>query len=286
METKPYVVSGDIYLLLSKWAERKNFILPEKGFFQNLRKELQNYLLSLFPNYEYIGEKEIIDHFQATISRYKLPSISLDPVYFPGDFSLALTRTVDKNLVDRGLRHRYGSLNLLKQISPLKTRGLKEVCLIDDVIFSGVLAEKIIKLLSNLGLEVVLVCAGVGISEGLNKINHAREISCARVYKNVVDEVCERDFYLGIPFSGRSLLDSENVSLPYFLPFGKPDKWASIPVQKQKEFSLFCLNQSISLFREIEKSSKKLINCCDIERKVPGQIMNGSYLNFLRSLSL
>ena len=286
METRPYVVSGDIYLLLSKWAKEKNFILPEKEFFQELRQELKNYLGQMFIWYEYISEEEISGHLRFAARRTNLPCVSLDPVYFPGDFPLALTRAVDLNLADRGLRHRFASSSLLKQLKSIKESGVKEVCLVDDVIFSGVLATRVIELLSYLGIKVKSVCAGVGINEGLNRINQSREICCARVYEEVADEVCERDFYLGVPYSGRSLLGEKNIGLPYFLPFGNPTKWASIPEQKQKEFSRFCLWQSIILFREIEKSSQKIISCRDIERQVPGQPQNGLYLNFLKSLNV
>jgi hypothetical protein len=284
METKPYVVSGDIYLLLSNWAKEKKFILPEKKFFQELRQEFKNYFRQIFPRFEYISETEIVNHLRFATSRSNLLSISLDPVYYPDDFPLALTRGVDINLVDRGLRHRFASPSLLKQLSAIKMSGLKEICLVDDVIFSGVLAERVIKLLSQLGLEVVFVIAGVGINEGLKKISKSRSISCARVYNDVIDEVCERDFYLGIPYSGRSLVGVKNIGLPYFLPFGNPAKWALIPEQKQKEFSLFCLKQSIILFSEIEKTSQKIITNSDIERQVPGQPLSGSYLNFLENL--
>ena len=286
METKPYVVSGDIYLLLSNWAKEKNFVLPEKEFFQKLRQEFRNYIQQIFPLYEFISEEEILNHFHSATSRYNIPFVSLDPVYFPGDFPLSITRTVDANLIDCGLRHRFASPNLLNQLKTIKASGQKEIGLIDDVIFSGVLAERVIKLLSRLGLKVIFVCAGVGINEGLNKISQSRNFSCARVYNDVIDEVCERDFYLGIPYSGRSLLSPKNIGLPYFLPFGKPTKWASIPEKKQKEFSLFCLKQSIFLFEEIEKISQKIITGSDIERQVPGQPLNGSYLNFLKSLNV
>lgn len=188
---------------------------------------------------------------------------------------------------DRGLKHRFGSHSLLKQLSLLKDKGFKDVCLVDDVIFSGVLTERVVQSLSHLGISVPVVCAGIGIQEGINRITtSSRSIHCLKTYGDVMDEVCERDFYLGVPYSGRSLCNSQNIGLPYILPYGKPDKWASIPVLSQKPFSEFCINQTTILFEEIEKTSGRIIDCSDIERKVLGQPEKGRYVDFLRNIRI
>ena len=285
MNPKPYVVSADIYLLLSKWAERKNFILPSKEFFLDLREDFSAYMLKMFSDFEFISEEEIFKYVSEVACQSKLPIVSLDPVYFPGDYSLEFTRNVDASGLDRGLKPRFGSDPLPKQLSLLKNKKIKEVCLVDDVIFSGVLIERVIQALSRLGIRVPVVCAGIGIQEGINRIaTSSCQVYCLKTYQEVVDEVCERDFYLGVPYSGRSLWGSQNIGLPYILPYGKPDKWASVPLLFQKTFSRFCLNQTIILFEEIEKSSKRIIDCSDIERKVFDQPEKGRYVDFLKSI--
>jgi hypothetical protein len=285
MKNKPYIVSADIYLLLKKWAEQKNFVLPKKEFFNELRKEFSNYMLKIFSDFEFISEEEILEHMQMTTLRSNLPCVSLDPVYFCCDFSIELTRKVDSQGNDKGLHHRFGSKSLLKQLTQLKSYKIREICLVDDVIFSGALMEKVIKLLSSVGINVPIVCAGIGIQEGVNRIlSTKREVSCAKIYNEVADEVCERDFYLGIPFSGRSLIGNNNIGLTYILPFGNPEKWASIPKNLQKTFSEFCINQTIILFEEIQKNSNKKICCSDIERKVLGQPKTGNFVDFLKSI--
>lgn len=287
MKKKPYIVSADIYLLLSKWAERKNLILPSTQFFSDLRKEFTSYMLKMFPEFEFISEDEIFRYMSEVTRRINLPVVSLDPVYFQGDYSLELTRNVDLDGTDRGLKHRFGSHPLLKQLSLLKDIQIKEVCLVDDVIFSGVLTERVIRSLSHLGISVPVVCAGIGIQEGIDRITtSSRSIYCLKTYDDVMDEVCERDFYLGVPYSGRSLCNSQNIGLPYVIPYGKPDKWASIPVLYQKPFSEFCINQTIILFEEIEKTSGRIIDCSDIERKVFDQPEKGSYVDFLKSIRI
>ena len=287
MNKKPYIVSADIYLLLNKWAEQKNFVLPKKEFFCELRKVFSIFMLQIFPYFEFISEEEILEHMKMTTLRSNLPCVSLDPVYFCCNFSIELTRKVDSQGINKGLQHRFGSKPLLKQLSQLRSHQIKEICLVDDVIFSGVLMERVIKLLSNVGINVPVVCAGIGIQEGVNRIlSPKREVSCAKIYDEVVDEVCERDFYLGIPFSGRSLIGNSNIGLPYILPFGKPEKWASIPENLQKSFSEFCINQTITLFEEIQKNSNRKVCCSDIERKVLGQPETGNFVDFLKSISV
>ncbi len=287
MNNKPYIVSADIYLLLKKWAKSKNLTLPEKEFFQELRNEFSAYMLGIFPNFELISEEEIYEYLSQVAFESKLPIVSLDPVYLAGDYSLELTRTVSIDGTDQGLRHRFDSCTLLKQLFQIQQSGVKEICLIDDVIFSGVLMERIIKLFSSIGIRVKVVCAGVGIGKGINRIsNLGHSVYCLKAYDAVIDQVCERDFYLGIPYSGRSLCDSQNIGLPYIFPYGKPDKWASIPFLSQKTFSEFCINQTIILFREIEKSSGRIIDCSDIGRKVYDQPEKGKYVDFLKSIRI
>jgi len=280
-------VSADIYLLLRRWAKGKNLILPSKEFFSDLRNEFSIHMLKLFPDFEFISEEEISRYMSEITSEINLPVISLDPVYFQGDYSLELTRNVDENGADQGLRHRFGSHPFLKQLSLLKDTQVKDVCLVDDVIFSGVLTERVIRSLSHLGVNVPVVCAGIGIQEGIDRITtSSRSIYCLKTYRDVMDEVCERDFYLGVPYSGRSLCNSQNIGLPYILPYGKPDKWASIPVLSQKPFSEFCTKQTIVLFEEIEKSSERVIDCSDIGRKVFNQPEKGRYVDFLKSIHI
>lgn len=287
MKNNPYIVSADIFLLLKKWANANNFILPEEELFNYLRKEFSDYMMQIFPDFELILEQEISDHLNKASYATGLPCISLDPIYFSGGFSIELTRKINLKRVDQGLQHRFGGEVLLKQLNYLKSQNISEVCLVDDVIYSGSLMDRVIKLLSHAGISVPVVYAGIGIKMGINRLLYdGREINCLKIYNEVIDEVCERDFYPGVPYSGRSLIGKENIGLPYILPYGIPGEWASIPIKWQEPFSEFCLEQTIKLFEEIQKTSKKIIYCSDIKRKVPGQPLTGSYIDFLKSLTL
>ena len=163
--------------------------------------------------------------------------------------------------------------------------GVHEVALVDDVIFSGTVLERIINLLSRINIQVPIICAGIGIGEGINRIKATkRQVRCVRTYEKVIDEVCERDFYPGVPLSGRLLAGGENIGIPYLLPFGNPESWASIPSQQAANFSKFCLRQTISLFDEIERGSDKQVFCRNLGRKVIGLPMDARYTDALRKI--
>ena len=90
------------------------------------------------------------------------------------------------------------------------------------------------------------------------------------VYKQVIDEICERDVRVGSPYSGRSVVsDSDPIEgAPYLYPFGKPTEWASIPTDQALDFSLFCLSQSLQLWAKIEQLSGQKIATQQIARPV------------------
>lgn len=283
---KPYVVSADIALLLKEWAVQKGFVLPSQEFFSQLRENFCDIFRKMFSTFELVPEEELVSGLEYLSDRTSLPIISLDRVYFAGERSLEITRLVDVSGNDCGLGCRFGFLPVLRQMRALRASGVREVCIVDDVLFSGALLEKIFAIFSRMGIRVPVVCAGVGIAEGIARLNDfGCEVRCVRAYGEVLDEVCERDFYPGTPFSGRTLDHDRSVGLPYILPFGNPEEWASIPSRYAKELSVFCLRQTIALFDEIERYSNRSVLCKDLSRGVFG-LPTGSarYVEVLREL--
>ncbi|MFH0712725.1 MAG: hypothetical protein V2A55_02640 [Candidatus Jorgensenbacteria bacterium] len=273
---KPYVVSADIYSLMEKWATQHSFVLPAREFFSQLRGEFSDYMCRIFSNFEFVSEDEISRGLAKLVLGSGLPALSLDRVYFESELNIEIARLVDRDGKARGLGHRAGTPPLAQQIRRLQMSGVREVVVVDDVVFTGALLERIIELLSRIHIRVPLICAGIGIVEGINRINGTkREIRCVRTYDEVIDEVCERDFYPGVPLSGRLLVGGDNVGVPYLLPFGKPESWASIPSEQAMGFSRFCLHQTATLFDEIERYSGRPILCRDLGRKVVGLPMDG-----------
>ncbi len=165
--------------------------------------------------------------------------------------------------------NRPGAPPLIRQFRELTKMNTKEITLVDDVVFTGDLLERVAHFLSRIDFKIPLICAGIGIGEGIKRLIKAGyNVRCVRTYEEVIDEICERDFYPGVPLSGRVLINGKNLGVPYLLPFGNPGKWASIPKEQQKPFSKFCIRQTITLFEAVEKHSNKVVCCSDLERKV------------------
>ena len=55
---------------------------------------------------------------------------------------------------------------------------------------------------------------------------------------DVIDQICERDFYFGIAGSGIMINTNNGLyKAPYFKPYGNPYERASIPVESEQYFS-------------------------------------------------
>jgi hypothetical protein len=267
----PYVVSEDISLLLSRWAGERGFNLPNKNFFEQLRNRFKGVFGQVFSNFELVSESELTVGMNEIVRNTGLYPISLDRVYFRSNSALDITRMVDTDGQDRGLGRRIDSPTILEQFRKLQSTGIKEVVVVDDVVFSGDLIRRVGDGLIRMGIEAPIICVGIGITEGVNKLNsYGKDVRCVKQYPKVIDEICERDFYPGVPLCGRTLTGEKNLGVPYILPFGKPGRWASIPPEAEMPISRFCLEQTTELFQEIEEASKRYVRCCDLDRGVIG----------------
>lgn len=286
MERAPYVISEDIEVLLKEWAKTHKFRVPNDDCFKELRQEFQKKLEKIFGkgNVDMISSQELKKGMKELIDRAGLPAVSMDRVYVRTTPSIEVSRVVDKSLNDYGIAPRFGALPFNQQLIEIRKK-FKEIVLVDDVIFSGKVISEIIFLLNKIGVKVPVVVAGVTIGKGAKALKKktGTEILTVRYYEKVIDEICERDFYPGVPLSGR-LIAGEKVEIgaPYFLPFGKPFEWATIPKEEIREFSLFCLTQTIKLWEAVEKVSQKIVKCKDLER-LPNNIPNNSS-SFLEKL--
>lgn len=264
----PYVVSADVSLLMQRWATRTGFTVPP-AVLAAVREDATQFMRGMFPSYELVPEEELVDGVHELVVQAVGVPVSLDHAYCSVAENLEMTRCVDECGRDRGIRSRPGTPPLIRQLSALRARGYKEIALVDDVVFSGELMERMITIMSGAGMRVVSVIAGVAIETGVRRIrNIGVPVYSVRRYREVIDEVCERDFCPGTPFSGRTLLGAGNVGVPYLLPFGRPGVWASIPDEWQQSASSFFLQQTVSLFENIEQCSGKIVRCHDLARGV------------------
>jgi len=271
---------------MQEWAIKQGFVLPCEEFFHQLRGEFSSYMRRVFSNFEFVSENEIFRGISDFVGQSDLPTISLDRAYFKSELNLEIARLVNEKGENQGLGHRAGSPPLLRQIEEIQTSGVREVTLVDDVIFTGTLLERVVELLSRINVRAPVICAGIGIAGGIKRIKNAEcDVHCVRTYKEVIDEVCERDFYPGVPLSGRLLAGSTNIGVPYILPFGNPEEWASIPSELTGSFSAFCLHQTTCLFDEIERCSDREVLCQELGRRVIGLPMDETrYVDALRKI--
>jgi len=282
---KPYVVSADIRSLLVSWGAETGFVIPEQSFFDELRSIFEAHMRRIFSEFDFISEEELSSGMQELVRETDLTCISLDPVYCPSDLTLSMARLVDGQWRDRGHGHRPNSPKLTEQFRILKESGLRRAVISDDVIFTGDMAERVVALIERLGIRVPCVVAGIAVDEGVQRLKKMGvEVKAVRFYPDVVDEVCERDFYPGVPMSGRLLAGNGNWGAPYVKPFGNPEKWASIPAESADEFSRFCIEQAVVLFEMIDWATGRCVHREDLDRKVFGLRRSGSHAEALKSI--
>ena len=201
-----------------------------------------------------------------------IPIVTLDKIYVSPDevniFFLDCTRISGTNeIVSRK------NENLDQQVLRLSQslRG-KKVILADDVIFSGSVLRKIISKLNDQGVKVVGVVSSICTNNAYEYFNNNLKYGVKTNYlmdDNVIDQICERDFYFGVAGSG-IMINTDNglCKAPYFIPYGNPCERASIPNDYVNDFSKGCLERSIYLWNEIDKLKKENTRMLDLPEKI------------------
>ncbi len=288
---KRYVVSEDIKELLKKWVNGRDFKLPSESFFVDLRQKMEKKLGNIFGDeyceIDFVYENNLKLMMDSLVWELFKRGISFDKVYmsnFPIMNKINISRLVDNNLKDIGLGSSLSEESIDEQFQKISEVATKQnLLLADDVIFSGEGIIEMIKKIETFGGKVTEIYAGVIIKKGFDAIRKVFpdiNFTSYVFYEEVIDEVCERDFYAGVPFSGRLIGENDlpispETGAPYFAPFGDAEKWASIPKDKVEDWSKFCLKQSIRLWEEIERVSDRPVYCNDLTRR-PRLIPNDS----------
>ncbi|MDE5888515.1 MAG: hypothetical protein K2H20_00675, partial [Bacilli bacterium] len=223
-----------------------------------------------------------------------IPIVSLDKIYLSIDSKnilfLDCTRLDgSKELVSRNSANTFDSVILqIKKISDyLLNRGVRNIILADDVVFSGSVLRKVISLFNQYNIRVVGIRSAISTFSSFKTFNDSLPLGLKCGYlldEKVIDQICERDFYFGIAQSGISIVDNDKkiYKAPYFIPYGDPVKRASIPEKDQISFSKNCIARSIVLWEEIEKLSKKRIYIKDLPEKIIGTSENEEVVKVLK----
>ena len=186
-----------------------------------------------------------------------IPIVTLDKIYIKPDeeniYFLDCTRISGTNDI---VSRKSESLNL--QFERLgKVLKDKKIILADDVVFSGSVLKNIINRFNNLGIETIEIIASICSNDAYNFFNNNLKYGIRVNYlmsDDVIDQICERDFYFGIAGSGIMIKNNERLlKAPYFKPYGNPNERASIPLEYEKFFSYGCLERSAYLWEEIDK---------------------------------
>lgn len=190
-----------------------------------------------------------------------IPIVTLDKIFVKPDeeniFFLDCTRI---NGISEVVSRRGEKLDT--QLDKLAlSLGNKKIILSDDVVFSGSVLRYVIERLKEKNIEVVGITCSICLEESYRYFNDNLKYGIRTNYimrEDVIDQICERDFYFGIAGSG-IMIDTNNglFKAPYFKPFGNPNERASIPKEYEDLFSRGCIDRSIALWEEIDRLKGK-----------------------------
>lgn len=213
-----------------------------------------------------------------------IPIVSLDSVYLDSNLKdiifLDCTRLDgSKDLVSRiNPNDKDNVSNQINKISEdLKRQGNTAIVLADDVVFSGSVLRSVSSLFKKNGINVVGIRACVSTSDAYSEFSKLPlGIKCGCLMgKDVIDQICERDFYFGVAQSGISVNRNGVIyKAPYFKPYGDPVERASIPEEDSDTFSKNCIIRSLALWDRIEKLSGREILIKDLPEVI--QNTNGN----------
>lgn len=299
-DVTPYVISADVGGLVGQWGTRNGLHVPSTAFFDGITAVLARGVLEATGHpVDVVPETELRDGMEKLIDESPYPVVSLDRAYVDEASPkvagfLDITRAVKEVTHPDGsigfeavgdLEPRPGQPTLEEQLEALRSNEPSPITLVDDVIFTGEGGVKLAEKLAEIGRPVARVVAGIGIKEGIDRLEAAGiEVVCVRAYADVVDEVCERDFIAGVPMSGRTVVDGDgrSWSAPYFEPYGNTARWASIPDETARAFSKLCLSASWVVWDELNRSTGQTWQASDVPRPLKsanGQAMTTLLLN-------
>lgn len=148
----------------------------------------------------------------------------------------------------------------------------KKIVLADDVVFSGKVLKKIIELFRQKNIEVVKIISSIATIKSYeyfkNNIKYGIEVNYL-LLDDVIDQICERDFYFGIAGSGIMIKTKNGLyKSPYFKPYGNPIERASIPKKYEIVFSRGCIERSIQLWKEMDSFKKEQTKIKELPEKI------------------
>ena len=316
MDTKRYFVSQDLETIVTRWCDGQSWKAPEAVFFGKLRARLIEALKHAFREpVEYDATR-----YRIEISPLKLDSlcairrdpndksefwIALDDIAVSScDVHLEITRIYDCDARKIGVGSRDRARTLLQQVAECQRKysdyarkiAKPKIVLADDGAYEGASIIAVARMLQRQGLPISTVKLGFATSKAVEAIINtlrppefsiATDLSVANIVGNDVVHVwvCERDFYLGVPRSGRTYglpHDPDGaapheypISFPYVEPFAVSRGGGSIDIGKFS-FGRSQIEASIDLWNEIQRLNKTILYVSDAPR-FPGPGLETEY---------
>lgn len=305
-----YLVTRDLSVLVRRWAEGQGFHVPGREFFEELHRDLDAELRRIFEPLgiavTFMSWAEIKGNLLSLIEREAngYPVISLDRAYVEtADIRFSTNRLVswsshNRSWSDLGHGPRPGAGMITTQLERIASSSAlarlkdKKVVVVDDGVWTGKTFYALQELLRGRGIEIQKFLVALHIkqqtpSDLLKKLRAPIIPPDDERFKfepgEVMEWVCKRDFFLGVPYSGRTLGIRDlglpngsddpaairtyyprqplpgNQGAPYLLPLGNPIGWASIPAEEAKAFSQVCLGLARRLYEGIEEETSRVL---------------------------
>ena len=245
---------------------------PSKETIRYDRKDFRQDTCRIFRNnVTIVSEDQMMDVnnlFDRTI-----PVVTLDKIYIKPDekniFFLDCTRVSG---TDEIIARKDESVD--DQITRIaNSLPSKEILLADDVVFTGRVLNTLIEKFKEKGITVVGIVAGISSWKAFIKYNKELRLGIETNFlmaEKVKDQICERDFYLGVAGSGIMLSKESKEKQPYFIPFGDPKTRASIPERSVRKFSIGCIERSIRLWEDIDSQRGTETLMSELPEKIAG----------------
>ncbi len=243
--------------------------IPDNSTIEAVREDFKKDVNKIFDKkVKIISEKEMVSSMLESASDVygKYPIITLDKIYVTVDnqnlMFLDCTRLdgskelVSRNNVDDNRDVDNQIDNISRRLKEMQQRA---IILMDDVAFSGTVLRTVTKKFLERGIAVMGVRSAISTIASYDYFNSVLPLGlkCGYVMgEEVIDQICERDFYFGVAQSGISIKGKNGFvyKAPYFVPFGNPVERASIPKEQEIYFSDGCIRRSIELWKSLKKT--------------------------------
>ncbi|OGZ27195.1 MAG: hypothetical protein A2365_00820 [Candidatus Nealsonbacteria bacterium RIFOXYB1_FULL_40_15] len=285
---KRYLLTLTLYQCASAF-KRLGLKIPPREFFDEVERELVEMIGANFSgspvNVEEIPFDDLCDEIVAMANQARqihpdAVVLTTSPLiaYEAGGMCIHLNRMVNFNGDIIGIGPRPGHPSLDHQI---RAAHDKPIIIIEDGAFSGSSLKFVLNCFPN--ENIVSIVLGIIFPKAKQLLESS--YNGQLLYHvdsddtDLVDWMPTHDFFPFVPNSGLVvgsqmgrncfpyyLYNHASIAMPYILPYGLPDKWASLRGEREElaKFSASCIQLTRKIFGEMERLNNKPITIADI----------------------